>query len=194
MSKLLSHYLSARHSFTEAETHRSLSFFNQKRLGKEEVYCAEGSICTKVAFIEKGAMRAYTTHADLQENTTCFKLEKQFVTVYESLMNQQAAKKSLQAIEATELMEITFERMQQLLEEVPAWKQVMHTIMEQDYLEKEQHLTHLNNRPAKDKYREVLAQTPEIVQRAKVEHLASYLGITTRTLSRVKREVLYTTD
>lgn len=66
--------------------------------------------------------------------------------------------------------------------------------MEQEYLEKEQHLRTLNNKSAKEKYLHTLTHSPEIIKRVQIGYIASYLGVTHRTLSRVRKDTIYTTS
>ncbi|MNJ85213.1 Transcriptional activator protein Anr [compost metagenome] len=190
MKQKLHEYLFKLNLLNANEIEHSLSLFEEFKLKKDHYFIVEQEICDKVAFIASGGLRAFSTNPDGNENITCFKFENQFVTSYESLALQQPSKKNIQAIENCHLLVIDFSKLNQLTEAVPSWKFISNLIMEQEFMNKEDYLLNLNNKSAKEKYLHVITQSPEIVKRVQTSHLASYLGITPRTLTRVKREIL----
>lgn len=190
MKQKLQEYLFKLNLLNANEIEYSLSLFEELKLKRDHYFIIEEEICDKVAFIASGGVRAFSTNPDGNENITCFKFENQFVTSYESLALQQHSKKNIQAIENCHLLVIGFNKLNQLTEAVPSWEFISKMIMEQEFMNKEDYLLNLNNKSAKEKYLHVITQSPEIVKRVQTSHLASYLGITPRTLTRVKREIL----
>ncbi|ADR22016.1 cAMP-binding protein [Marivirga tractuosa] len=194
MSQVLHKYLSKFNVLSQEELDYSISLFELDRLKKGDFFVAEQSICNQIGFVIKGAVRNFAIQPDGEENTTCFKFEDQFITSYESFSQKKPSKISIQAIEDCELQVINYKQFHQLLKKNPAWQSILAWVMEQEYLEKEQHLRTLNNKSAKEKYLHTLTHSPEIIKRVQIGYIASYLGVTHRTLSRVRKDTIYTTS
>lgn len=194
MGQALHKYLLKLNLLNLEEIKYSISLFEKVDLIKGDYFVAEQSLCNQIGFIIKGAVRNFSIQADGEENTTCFKFEHQFITSYESFSQKKPSKISIQAIEDCVLLIINYNQFHELLEKIPAWKSILAIVMEQEYLEKEHHLRNLNNKSAKEKYLHVLAHSPEIIKRVQLGYIASYLGITHRTLSRIRKDAIYSTS
>ena len=118
-----------------------------------------------------------------------FCTENSLTTSYKSFIVQKPSSLSIQALEDTELLVIDYEHLRKLYSASPAWQNVGRTIAEKEYMVMEQYAFVLNNETAKEKYLRLLKEQPQIIQKAAVNHIASYLGITTRTLSRIRSEI-----
>lgn len=84
---------------------------------------------------------------------------------------------------------ISYTDYQYLLGQVNSWHKVIQAVMEREYSQKEQYLLNYNNKSALDKYHYVLSNEPKLVQRIATQDLASYLGITQRSLTRAKGQI-----
>lgn len=191
MENNLSRYLAQFGFLSAQEVDYIADSFTHKTIRKNELLVKEGHICDQLAFIEAGAVRAFTSDDTGAEHTTCFSFENQFATVYDSFISRKKAQKNIQAIEDSSLFTINYQTFQHLSATLPSWIYLQEFFTRQAFAEKEYYHIHLKNKTAKDKYAHVLNEQPELVKRASVEQLASYLGMTPRTLTRVKREILY---
>lgn len=189
MRKSLENYLTERALFTPKEIRDSVSFFETKQLKKNDFFVRTGEVCHYIAFINKGAVKTFSLNTLGDKAITCFKFENQFMTSYESFMARTLSHKNIQAIEHCDLQLISYKNFKHLLECIPSWKTLISELLEQEYLEKERYLMHFNNQTAKAKYLQLLETDLQVVRRVKVEDLASYLGITQRTLTRVKKAI-----
>lgn len=189
MYEQLHKFLSQLQILDNQEVDYSVSLFEMGSLRKNDFFLSEKNVCDKIAFVSKGAVRAFSTLPNGGENITCFKFENQIITSFESFMLRKPSQKSIQALEDSSLMAISHRNFQHLLEKIPSWQSVINLLTKQEYIEKENYLINYNNKSAKGKYMQILTQSPEIIQRVKIEHLASYLGITQRTLTRVRKEI-----
>ncbi|MDQ1096752.1 MULTISPECIES: Crp/Fnr family transcriptional regulator [Chryseobacterium] len=189
MYSQLSDFLTRLEILDDQEVRFCLSLFRPIGLRKDEFFLSEEMVCGQIAFVCKGALRAFSTLPDGEENITCFKFENQLVTSFESFMFYKPSLKSIQAIEKCHLLSISRQNYQDILKTIPSWQSVINVMLEQEYSEKERYLIHYSNQSAKEKYVHILEHSPEIVRRVKVEHLASYLGITQRTLTRIRKEL-----
>ena len=80
--------------------------------------------------------------------------------------------------------------MQQLYNKYSAWQNIGRILVEKEYMVMEQYASVLNNQSAKEKYLRLLNEQPAIIQKASVQHIASYLGVTRETLSRIRKQLL----
>ncbi len=92
-------------------------------------------------------------------------------------------------IEDSVICSISYSDYHYLLLQVIAWNGVVKSLMEREYSQKESYLLNYNNRSALDKYRRVLSSEPMLIQRVATQDLASYLGITQRSLTRAKQQI-----
>lgn len=182
-------YLQQLAHISDAEFAKSMVHFNEVKLKKGDVFVAQGKVCRRVAFILKGTLRTYYLNDKAEETTSCFCKENNFTTAFKSFVMQQPSDVSIEAMEASTLLVIDYDGLQALYQSIPVWQSISRAALEREYIVVEQYAALLNNESAKEKYSRLLAEDPSILQKASVEDIASYLGITRRTLSRIRKEL-----
>jgi CRP-like cAMP-binding protein len=110
-------------------------------------------------------------------------------TSYKSFILQQPSTLSIQALEDTELLVIDYENLERLYSTSMVWQNIGRAVAQREYIVMEQYASVLNNETAKEKYLRLLKEQPTVLQKANIEDIASYLGITRRTLSRIRQEI-----
>lgn len=189
MTDVFENYLSSTGGLSAEEINFSMQFFKPIRLKKGDFFIREDESCRHIGFIASGAVKAYAIDKEGKENITCFKFENEFVTSFPEFVAQEKSRRSIRTIEDSLIYRIDFSSYQHLLGEVTAWNGVIKSVMEREYNQKERYLLNYNNRSAVDKYRHVLSSEPMLVQRIATQDLASYLGITQRSLTRAKGQI-----
>lgn len=189
MYSQLYNYIAASGLLPPEEVRSITALFRPVTLVKGRYFAKEQHICRHVAFLIRGGVRGFTTDTEGRENTICFNFENTVLTAYESLINGTPASKSIQAMEDCQLLQISYEDIKRLMGSSTSLIRWVQHITEQELIAKEHYMMHFNNRTAKEKYLRLLTYRPEYVQRVNAEYLASYLGLTRRTLTRVKREI-----
>ena len=134
-------------------------------------------------------MRAFYINDNGEETTSCFCTENNLTTSYKSFILQQPSRLFLQAIEETDLLVISYDNLQQLYRKSAVWQTVGRAVAEREYIVMEQYASVLNTESAREKYLRLLSEQPAVLQKANVEDIASYLGVTRRTLSRIRKEI-----
>lgn len=190
MTDMFENYLSSTGGLSAEEIRFSAQFFKPVSLKKGDFFIRENETCRYIGFIAIGAVKAYAIDTEGQENITCFKFEHEFATSFPEFVAQEKSRRNIRAIEDSVIYRINFADYQHLLSQVIAWNGVIKSVMEQEYIQKELYLLNYNNRSAVDKYRHVLANEPMLVRRITTQDLASYLGITQRSLTRAKGQIL----
>lgn len=173
----------------DREFEQAVILFKEMHLPKGDYFVKQGSTCRHIAFINKGILRTFYLNNKANEITSCFCEENNLTTSYKSLIQQQPSTLSIQALEDTELLVIDYENLQKLYATSVVWQNIGRVFAEREYILMEQYASVLNNETAKDKYLRLLKEQPNVLQKANIEDIASLLGITRRTLSRIRREI-----
>jgi len=189
MTDVFENYLSSTGGLSAEEINFSAQFFKPTFLKKGDFFIHEDESCLHIGFIASGAVKAYAIDKEGNENITCFKFENEFVTSFPEFVAQEKSRRSIRAVEDSIIYKITYPDYQYLLSKVTSWNGVIKSVMEQEYNQKERYLLNYNNKSAVDKYRQVLSSEQMLVQRIATQDLASYLGITQRSLTRAKGQI-----
>ncbi|MEO8516822.1 MAG: Crp/Fnr family transcriptional regulator [Flavobacterium sp.] len=174
---------------SDIEFEEALVFFKEKKLKKGDFFIEQGKVCKNVAYINKGTLRTFYSNEKSEGITSCFCTENNFTTSYKSFILQNPSTLSIQAIEETELLLIDYDNLQKLYSKNAVWQTIGRVFSEKEYITMEHYATVLNTETAKEKYLRLLNEQPVILQKASLEDIASYLGITRRTLSRIRKEL-----
>jgi CRP-like cAMP-binding protein len=174
---------------TEVALEEAMKYFSPITLKKGDFFIKRDVVCKHIAFVEKGMLRVFYLNDEAEEITSCFCTKHQLTTAYKSFVLQTPPNLSIQAIEDSELLVIDYDHLQKLYATSSVWQGIGRTIMEREYLKMEAYASVLNTETAKKKYLRLLREQPEVAQRAEVQHIATYLGVSRRTLSRIRKEL-----
>ncbi|MFD1603582.1 Crp/Fnr family transcriptional regulator [Flavobacterium artemisiae] len=176
-------------SFSENELEKIASCFEYENFDSKDYLSEMGKISSKIFFILNGLARVYYLK-DGKEIITYLSCDDGFIASYSSFINQTQSFESIQCIEDCEVLSITFEKMQFLYHKIPNWERVGRILAEQNYLCMADRVLKLQMIPAKEKYKTFLASAPaKIVQRTPLIYIASFLGITPESLSRIRQNI-----
>ncbi|WP_337084663.1 Crp/Fnr family transcriptional regulator [Elizabethkingia anophelis] len=189
MTDIFKNYLHSTGELLADEINFSAQFFKSILLKKGDFFIREDEYCDHIGFIASGAVKAYAIDKEGKENVTCFKFENEFITSFSEFVTQEKSRRSIRAIEDCLIYRINYPDYQYLLGQVIAWNRVIKSVMEQEYSQKESYVLNYNNKKVEDKYRHVLSNEPRLVQRVTTQDLASYLGVTQRSLTRAKGQI-----
>jgi CRP-like cAMP-binding protein len=176
-------------TISDKEFDETVIFFNALTLKKGEFFVKQGRVCRQIAYINKGTLRTLYLNDKAEETTSCFCTENSLTTSYKSFILQQPSTLSIQALEDTELLVIDYEKLQKLYSTSIVWQTLGRAVAEREYIVMEKYASILNNETAKEKYLRLLKEQPNVLQKANIEDIASYLGVTRRTLSRIRKEI-----
>lgn len=159
-----------------------------KSLKKKEFFYKAGDTNTSVAYIQKGSVRVFITDKQKKEYNRFFAFEDWWIGEYHQVMNNLPSKTSIQALEKTEMIEITKNAFDIILEKCPIFTRATFNFYLKSYanlLEKEEIKKTLT---IEDLYLDLLKNKPEVLKRVPLYHIASYLGVKPESLSRVKKK------
>jgi CRP-like cAMP-binding protein len=162
--------------------------FRPMNVKKNGFILKAGSICSRSHFINSGIMRAYTYDLEGNEVTTAFYAKNTFASDMLSFFKRSAAKEYIQAITDCETWFITYQDMQDSFHAIPEFREYGRlNIVNQYSILKERMLSALQE-TAEQRYSDLVNSSPEIFQNVPLKYIASYLGITDTSLSRIRKE------
>jgi CRP-like cAMP-binding protein len=170
----------------QAETISGL--FKEKDFDKNDIVFKHGKICNEYYYLEDGYMRAYTY--DLEENdvTTAFYSSNQIVCELFSFFKRIPSKESIQALTDCKCWYITFDELQMIFHTMPEFREFGRTILINAIAGLKQRMLSTLHETAEERYSNLLLSNPEIFQHAPLKNIASFLGITDTSLSRIRKE------
>jgi CRP-like cAMP-binding protein len=161
-----------------------------KKIKKKANLIEEGQICSHIHFILRGSMRQYHNVGG-EEKTTFFFFDNHFACNYESFLTQQPSDVTIEAMEDCEVLYFSREVMYRLYRLYPKYETMGRMLAEGVYMCAMERLkTFLLNSP-EERYRRFLQHydAPIILERVPQHYIASYLGITPVSLSRIRARV-----
>ncbi|RKQ51613.1 CRP-like cAMP-binding protein [Roseivirga pacifica] len=165
-----------------------ISHISEVVLPKRHLLIKNDRIEHKLYFVKKGIVRAYTTKDDT-EITFWFGKEGDTVVSMNSYINQQFGYENIELLEDCTLYALSSSRLQELFTqdiEVANWGR---KFAELELIKTESQFINRQLRSAKERYEELLSTKPDLINRVQVGHIASYLGITPVSLSRIRAQL-----
>jgi CRP-like cAMP-binding protein len=144
-----------------------------------------GHTCKTVYFVRKGVVRIYY-FKDAIDITESFEFENAFVARAESLFTGQPSRKAIQALESTKLVAIDSARLFKLFDTRPDLERLFRKIIEVSYVRTINRIESLQFNTAEERYKSLLKERPDVLKRIPLKYIASYLGITQVSLSRIR--------
>lgn len=175
--------------FSETEIADFLQLFEARKVCKNDFFVQEGDQCKEIAFIVSGIFRSYYISDEGKDMTYCFRFPNQLMAGYSSFISASPSKENMQAITDADLMVLKKGVIDHLVKDDLNWTKFLKIIAEQEYLELEKRFFQLQRDSAAQRYEALLGNQPDYVQKIPLQYLASYLGITQRHLSRIRKEI-----
>ncbi len=159
--------------------------FEQLLLPKNDFLLSEGQQCRHLYFLEKGALRGFY-NADGKEITHWFGFENDFVTSFHSFITREPAVENIQLLESCTLWSISKETLTGLFNRYHEIERLVRIINEKYYIRLEERFVNAQFKTAAERYENLLQESPHILERVPLGYIASYLGISQETLSRIR--------
>jgi CRP-like cAMP-binding protein len=174
---------------TEEDQELIKHYLTVKKLRRKQYLLQEEDVCKTVAFVEKGALRLYKTNVDGSEHIVQFALEGAFMTDLYSFLTQEPSIYNIDAIEDSELVLITRSASDELRKLSPKYQEFIFQATSEAYTQLEKRITSIISLSLDERYKELTANFPDIIQRVPQHMIASYMGLNPETLSRVRKRI-----
>jgi CRP-like cAMP-binding protein len=166
----------------------SLNYLKIKKLKKNEYFVKEGFICNEIGFVNEGLFRIFYLKDGIEINT-CFCKENSITSSFESFVKQIPSVENIQALEDSEILTLSYVNLLKLYELNPKWQMLSRLMTERECLRLTDRLTSMSFETAKERYTNLIKTQPFIVKRVSIQYIASYLGISRETLSRIRSHI-----
>ena len=181
---LIEHY-----GFSESDLQETAARFLPETLPARSPFLEKGQVADRLAYLRSGLMRSFIYDDHANDITTQFFREGTVVISMKSFNDQVPSRENIVAMEECEIDVITYDRMQELMEVVPAWRQIAKDVDEFKYNALMNRSIQLQTLTASERYQLFMKKQPDILQRVALKHIASYLGIDIATLSRIRKSI-----
>ncbi len=190
--ELLSQYIESKSNLSLNDNEKQLiqAAFKLKHLKKRQYLLQEGDICKYMAFIVKGAGKMYSVNTNGDEHIIRFAIESWWLGDYESYNLQTASLYNIEMTEDSDVLLITHDQIKNLAKAVPAVDLMIKEIDKKGAIATQKRIHSAISRNAEERYDALSKSYPEFIKRFPQSMIASYLGISPETLSRIKKNLL----
>ncbi len=162
--------------------------FQLKEFVKGNFFVNEGKINNEYLFLENGYMRAFLFDTEGNEVTVNFYSPKTVVFEVSSFFQRVIAQENIQALTDVKGWVITFEELDNLFHSIPEFREFGRAILVKGFVSLKVRTLSMINKTAEQRYASLLKSNPDIFQNAPLKFIASYLGLTDTSLSRIRKE------
>lgn len=174
---------------TPDEINYFISLCQYKTLSKGDYFTKEGKVCNEIGFVLTGVFRSYYLSSSDDEITYCFIQQDHFITAYSSFITKNKTLENIQALTDVEMLVITRENVKKIEQSSNNWLLFLKMMAEQEYINLERRIFLLQKEKAETRYKDLILNKPNILQLVPLHYIASYLGITQRHLSRLRKKI-----
>jgi CRP-like cAMP-binding protein len=165
------------------------AYYHLKTLTKNEYLTQAGKICRQSFFVEEGFLRVYVTDVENNDVTLNFYGKDGFANDFLSFFKQIPASQNIQALTNCTVWAITFADLQTCFHTIPEFREFGRMLLVTNYGRLQERMLGMIQLTAEQRYVKLIESQPDIFQNAPLKMIATYLGITDTSLSRIRKEV-----
>lgn len=177
--------------FTEADFAQLEAIVQPITCGRKHILQQPGKIATLIFFITAGSVRAYTVDEKLQEHVVQLSFESNWIADLYSLVTQTPSNLYIETIEPCQLLAFEQNELDNLYNTIPMMDRMMRLQFQNALVATMRRLSTTLQITAEDRYVQLVESQPHIAQRVPLLHIASYLGITPESLSRIRKKLMH---
>jgi CRP-like cAMP-binding protein len=173
----------------KTETDFFISLLQSKKIKRKDFLLKQGNVCKTENFIVKGCLRTYTIDENGFEHIVLFGIEDWWVGDLYSFLTQSPATYFIDALEDTEILQITKSNLDKLFEQAPKFEKFFRLILQNAFIAQQQRINQNLSFTAEQRYTDFITKYPQLEQRLSQKQVAAYLGITPVFLSMLRRKL-----
>ena len=165
-------------------------YFSLKALSKKQYLLSQGDTCKHISFVASGLLKSYTLDEQGKQHISLFGQTGWWISDFPSFIFQGKAALNIDAIEDSVLLLLSKENYDKLLQDIPVMEKYFRLLYQNSLATKDIRLISANANSALQRYQLFLKAYPDIAARLPQHLIASYLGLSAETISRIKRKLL----
>ena len=178
-------------NLTDVELAEFGSTLTSAALKKKALFLRSGKIQKAIGFIAEGLVRSYFIDQDGNEITVGFYAEGDYATHYPAFITQQPSRYSIQCLEPTTMVHLSFEDIQRMYQQWPGFERYGRLVAEEILKRQQARIESFIFQTAEERYLDFIEQHPTLFNRISLSHLCSYLGIERQTLTRIRQKLAH---
>jgi CRP-like cAMP-binding protein len=191
MLDVLREYLKSKISFTDEQFKAISALYTPKKISKGTLLLREGEVCQHNFFVIKGCLRSYVVDKNGKEHIIQFAPENWWISDQNSVLKQEPAMFFIDAIEDSEVLLSERDFNEKFSAILPNGAQMMQILFHNSFKAMQKRVINLLSTSAEDRYLEFIKTYPTVALRVPQKMIASYLGITPESLSRIRKDVAH---
>lgn len=164
-------------------------FFKEKEIPKNEFFLREGKTSNDYLILTRGFLRSYVIDTEGNEITTAFHSPVSPVFEVASFFQRMPSVENIEALTDSEGFVISFEELNRLFHSYAGFREFGRMILVKGFSSYKMRTLSMITQTAEQRYSQLLSSNPEILQQAPLKYIASYLGVTDTSLSRIRKSV-----
>lgn len=182
-------YFKKKQSMTDEKVDLIASYFKKETLSKGTLIIQEGKTSKKSYFLESGIIRCYITDLKGKEVTTRFFSAPDFLNDYLSFFEQKPSEENYELSTDCHVHSINYENVQYCFHNIPEFREWGRMLLTLNYTYMNRRMISLHKETAQERYLNLKNSNPEIIEKVPLHLIASYLGITKYSLSRIRKKI-----
>jgi len=185
----LHEYLKSIKSMSDAKADMIAGYFKEEVLPQKDLIIHEGMISKKSYFLQAGIVRCYIIDLNGDEITTRFYSDPDFLNDFLSFFEQKPSEEYYELVTDCTLFSISYDNVQHCFHNIPEFREWGRMMLTLNYSYLNKRMISFHKETAQERYMNLIKKHPEILEKAPLNTIASYLGITKFSLSRIRKEV-----
>ena len=183
-------YFSSLNILSSEELNRMDPFLTVRDIKKGDFLIQANHICKEIVFIKSGVLRSYFTDNDGVETINCITFEGEMMAAFSSFIKQTPTDENIQAIMDTKVEALQKTDLEHLYQTSAEWQKLGRILTEMQYLKLEERIISFQKDDATKRYQLLEKNNSEYIKHIPLHYIASYLGISTRHLTRIRKSIL----
>jgi len=189
MRDLLRTHINKRLQLTAEEFDHCAGFFKHRTIKKRQVLLQGGDVCRHLVFVNQGCLREYTIDYKGEEHIIQFAIEDWWISDLNSFLSGAPSTHHIDALQNSEVLLLDKSAREKMFTAVPKMERFFRLLLESNYIATRQRIDAALSASAEERYLAFVETYPRLVEQVPQNQIASYIGITPQSLSRIRKEL-----